>query len=397
MATRADAGRTDILGAYREDVNRRRGEPFGDCDSKWIEFGVLLAHAAMVHAVDRTRCVTAARAIAREILDGEVWDAGYRLDPHPPFDDMTLEGRVRSIAEAVEDAGALALSDAILCAFVHAFPESSPLELGRIEAVRARLAWKGGDREVAAERYQRTAAEAARIGSDELRVRALIGRALLARLAGNYPQSRESARQALIIAEREGMHRLAASAHHTLFVADAVAGAFGTAIVHGWQAFALATGDAVLEAEVLGNLGQLFVDLGHPSTAAAAFRAVVKRRPAQRILLPALGGLAMCCGYLQDLETLAATESAILRYAEESRSRYEVASALLELATASLLAGKDTADRYRAQALEIAAASGFHELVYRAETATQEAQRECHELSPSALNIAHAVRELESV
>src|SRR5258707_549703 len=80
----------------------------GRPDSLGIEFGALSAAVPVLSSEDRGRCLGAAAEAAHKLLDDETWKAGYRLDPSPPPDGETLEGRVRAMAEAVEDAGALA-------------------------------------------------------------------------------------------------------------------------------------------------------------------------------------------------------------------------------------------------------------------------------------------------
>lgn len=355
-----------ILDAYRRDVAGRGGRPFGREDGAWIQLASLLSHVGMAEENDREPMASAQR-LARSLLTDEQWSEGYRLDPLQPRSELSLEGRIRAISEMAEDAGALLLAEALLIAFVDSSADVSELERGRIEAVRARLAWKSGRHDVAKERYDRTLRTARRIRSSELRVRGLIGRAILARLAGNYPLSRDIAHQALRLATRGGMRRLAATCHHMLMVCAALSERFQEAIVHGWAAFVHASDDSILEAEVLGNLGQLFLDIGDAETGAAAFKAVLGRHPSNRIRVPALGGLALASARVGDKAGAFSATEQLVRDADDARP-YDFALALVELGEAHALLGEsDHADAYRARALTIARAHSYHEIPFRIE------------------------------
>ena len=90
----------------------------------------------------------------------------------------------------------------------------------------------------------------------------------------------------------------------------------------------------ILEAEALGIVGQLFLDMGHPEPAAAAFRAIISRAPADRILLPSLGGLAVAASRMGARETVAWVEDRIESRIRTGATPYCIASAQLDLAIA---------------------------------------------------------------
>ena len=396
QTSRADL--IDVLDAYRADQDKRSGEPFGASDGAWLQLGQHLHHAALLPETERARHLAAAATIARELLGDEQWRAGYRTDPEPPRNETTLASRIRIIADVTEDAGALRLTDAMLAAFAAADVSASALELGRIEAVRARLAWKAGEIELATERYRRTLAAAREINSVELRVRAQIGQATLNRIVGNHPHARLLARRAAKAAERASLLRLAGLAHNELMIAAGVRAHFDEAMMHGWRAFTLAAGDEDLESHILSNVGQLFLVAGHPETALAAFRAVVTRQGPDRILLPGLGGIALAAARLGERETVFASETEFMRHAAIGSPTYDVAATFLELANArNRLGDSRTAERHRKRSLEIAARYGYHEIVHHAATPFESILPVKRTLSPQAEQVASAIRQLSRV
>ncbi len=385
----------NVLAAYRQDLSSRGNTPLGDHDGVWLQFGSLLAHSGAFDGEARERALRQATLLARGMLSIAAWEEGNRFDPERPTEPDTLQSRIRTIAETIEMAGAMRLADAILEAYLLSHPDCGALEQGRIEAERARIAWKTGEIEIAEQRYARTLAAARKANSEELHVRALIGQALLARLAGNYPKSASRARAALRLAKQGNLRRLAASAQHTVMVAAAVRGELAAALAHGWSAFLHASGDPILETDVLGNVGQVFLDMGHPATAIAAFRVVISRRPSSRVLLPALGGYAIAASRLEDRTALDAVASNVIELSKVAGTPYAVAVAYLEIAEAyALLNESSISATYRNQALAIAQEKRYHELVHRAESATVAPRPSARPLKPETERIAGAVREL---
>ena len=386
------AGR--VLDAYRRTQAEVRHAIASD-DAEWVRVGALLENASLLPVDQRGAHLAAAADSVRATLGPERWATGHRVDPVRPASDRSLAGRFRAYCEIVEDAGALALADAMLDAYVGADPGVDVIERGRVEAVRARLAWKAGDFDAATERYRRVAAVGRREHSDELAVRALMGQSIVARQLGNYPRVRERAARAAAIAERRGMTRLAATACQVLTVGFAVARDFGTAVTHGWRAYQHGVGDPILEAEALGIIGQLFLDMGHPEPAAAAFRAIISRAPADRILLPSLGGLAVAASRMGARDTVAWVEDRIESRIRAGATPYCIASAQLDLAIAwNELDAPAHADEARRGALALAVEYRFHEIAHHAaeRQATTAPARES--LSTNVEEVADAVLHL---
>jgi hypothetical protein len=184
-------------------------------------------------------------------------------------------------------------------------------------------------------------------------------------------------------------------------VAAAIGKEFESAVEHGWQAFLNADGDVSLESGALGNVGQLFLDAGHPTTAMSAFRAVLARRPSDRILVPALGGLAVAAARLDlaDVVHVAADDILARFNANAGATAYDTATALVDLTRAYAALGNSVrAEEFRERAHALAVSKGFHEIVHHTREAIRQrnAPRECT-LSPRAQSVAADVRHLVSV
>jgi hypothetical protein len=389
-----------VLDAYRT-VNERSPASLDGDDGSWLHVGSLLEHAALLPEGERGPYVDIVAKTVKRSIGTDQWRACHRSDPPQLRSDSSLESRLRVFCEVIEDAGAFELSDAILCAYLAGDASITAVECGRVEAVRARLAWKRGELDIAEELYRGVTVAARRIQSDELRVRAWIGRAIVARLRGNYPTSRRYGQQAIVLAERSGLRRLASTAHHTLMVAAAVGEEFESAVEHGWKAFLNAEGDLMLEAGALGNVGQLFLDAGHPTTAMAAFRAVLARRSANRIVVPALGGLAVAAARVGMADVvLTTTDDILARFSTKSGvTAYDTATTLVDLTRAFVALGDDVrAEEFRQQAHALAASNGFHEIAHHTREAIRQrmAPRE-RSLSPRVMSVAADVRHLASV
>jgi hypothetical protein len=387
-----------VLDAYRT-VNGRSPASLAGDDGSWLHVGSLLEHAALLPEDERGLHFDVVGKTVRTAIGDDLWRTGHRMDPPQLRNDSTLESRMRVFCEIIEDAGALELSDAILCAYISADAAISAAECGRVEAVRARLAWKRGELDVAEERYRRVSKAARRLHSDELRVRAWIGRAIIARLRGNFPASRRYAQHAIVLAERSGLRRMAATAHQMLMVAAAVGKEFESAIEHGWQAFLNADGDVTLESGALCDIGHLFLDSGHSTTAMAAFRAVLARKPSNRIAIPVLGGFVVAAARLELPELVSMATEDILTRVSTGATAYDAATVLLDLTRAYVIIGDNArAERFREQAHTIAVSKGFHEIVHHTRDAIRQrpTPRE-RVLSPRVQSVAADVRHLVSV
>jgi hypothetical protein len=260
------------------------------------------------------------------------------------------------------------LTEALLNAYLFSGDAISPVERARFDTLRGRLARKRGDLAEAEAHYRLVRRRAATLGVPELQVRADIGFAVLARLRGNIPASREAGARAAATADKHRLFRLAALAHHTLMVAAASAEDWDGAIAHAWHSYRYVSGDSIAEAAQLADLAQLFYDMGHFDIAAAGFAVALTRPMPRHLLLPALGGAALAAARLGRRAAVEEYGTQAREYGNNATFSYAVAACWLEIAEAFLLLGhREDADGFRLSALQIASMSGYHELAYRAE------------------------------
>lgn len=280
------------------------------------------------------------------------------------------------LAEQMEHAGFLNLAACSLDALESLNPNTTPVQLGRILAQRARVASKQGKLEEAYERFLRLEKFSREANSDELKARAAVGLSALAQVRGNYPELQRLSRRALRFARRTRIRALLRHAHGGLMIAAGIAGDLPRALEHGWDMYSASVGDPDREAEVLQNLGQALLDAGQPALARAAFSVVVSRRLKPRVILPALGGLALASALTERRDSVHWATLQVERTEENAVPRYALASALLECAIALASVGSlESAEQFRARAASLGEAHGFHEVVMRAEELLQASKR----------------------
>jgi len=356
--------------AYRRHLAESRGSSVGGPElDDWLMVATILHHVAMGPGSGRAALLDAAQTLAANALGEDAIRAGCALDP--AADEPTRPATLfRVLAERIEEAGVLHVAANLLEIVQHALAPSS-LDVGRILAQRARIAWKLGDVELATDRYDTVARLAQSVGSAELRVRAWIGYMGLARHRGNFPESRKWGSAALVDAEQEGFVRLAGLAHHGMMIVEAVGHNFDAALVHGWHAFLAARGDREAEADALVNLSQYLLEIGYPAAARAGFGSILVAQPAPRRALPAVGGFAIASARLGDDATVRQVAARLVATVGDASFPYERATALLECGLAlSAVGGRREAEQLYSQALRIAESRGYHEICHRAEAAT---------------------------
>ena len=175
-----------------------------------------------------------------------------------------------------------------------------------------------------------------------------------------------------MLADRCDYVRLASLGHHGMMMPCTRSGEIAEAIGHGWAAFQARVGSSAGQVEVLSNIGQLFLEAGHPKVARQAFVRVLATVPTPRVAGPALGGYALASAVLGDRTAVrwSAAEAAAL--SDQPGIGYESASALIDCASAlDLISEAPYGAVLRARASTIAQYSGFHELVHKAEAASQ--------------------------
>lgn len=411
------------LEAYRTDVAASpRGGALGPDDVAWLLVAELLDRRARPGMADDPA--------RRDALAAELDAALRRAVPSSverdlPRDDLTQppapaaeasghaaragwEGAVADVvlrlADVMEEAGALHLAYTTLWTLERAFPSLDRRRRALALAARARTARMAGASETAAGLYAAVARIGRATGDDDLVARSLLGRAVLARRRGNYPESRALYRRALRAAMRCGATELAGLAHHGLLIAASVAGDVSTALVHGWTAYELVGDDPSRQADLLGTLGAVGSAAGHYEAAIGAYLGAARRSPAARVRLPALAGAALCAAYLDDPGRLAAITRAVEGNLAHDALPFERAQALALLAQAWRTRGPgEAATRargYAQQALEIARAGEYHELVLELEGTgaippTAPAANSCRVQAP-ARQVLHVLAHLDA-
>jgi len=317
--------------AYRADLGSRE-QPFGGVDGEWITVAAVLEHAALLREPERARLLHNAVTLATELVgDAEV----RRLAEREWQDrDRSESEAIVVLADRIEAAGAFMLAGTVLDALLEADASLSSVQYGRVLARRARLEWKAGRLDNAADRYAYIESLGRRSKSAELRARASIGFVALNQIKQNATDMHRYAKRAARLAEQVGLRRLTRDAHGGLAIAAGLDLRIDDALVHWWTVYQLSLGDPLDEAEVLQNLGQVLFVSGFVDVARAAFANVVSRELPARWTLPALGSLALASAASKHDHTTEWAARELLRINPLSVPRYSLASALFEAATA---------------------------------------------------------------
>jgi tetratricopeptide (TPR) repeat protein len=354
-AYRVDAMRDGAVGRIAAGAEGREGS--------WIAAASLLEHAPLAKG-DSERLIRAAIDIAHETLgEDSVRRRGDREWPDQrfPADALLL------LSDEAYEADAFQTALAMVTALDAADRSLSPVQRGRLLARRARILSRIGriesarDHFVAIERLGREA------NSDELRARAWLGLASIAQMRGNYPAMATLGRRALRIARRGGLSFIERYSRLGLTIAAAAQHDFDTALFHGWAVYHASIGEPVEEGEILQTFGQLMVEARHFDEARAAFGAVVARPLPARIIVPALGGLAISAAETDRPATVRWVASQLHALEAAGAPRYILSLALLECGIALARVGHgEAASALRLEATIIAAEHGFHEVTDRA-------------------------------
>jgi hypothetical protein len=170
------------------------------------------------------------------------------------------------------------------------------------------------------------------------------------------------------VAKAAQLPELAAMAHHGLMIAAVRASSFDDALFHGWEAFRDLHGHSHREAEMLLNLGQLLVDIGHPQTGLAAFAAALRRGPIPRLALHTLGGVALAAAALKDRELVQLVRRSAASMGTQEGLAYPYASTQLDIAEAFAHLGMPAeVGIILSDIASVLAKHEFHELRHRAD------------------------------
>ncbi len=348
--------------AYRADVNREsRPLRQGSHDGDWIAVTTLLEQAALVPGA--ARLIERAIEIACDCLGaGEI----RRRSDREWRDNRAPAEAILILSDDAFDADAFNSAIAMLVALDRADPGLNPVLRGRLLARRARAVSRLGRLEEACDGFRAVERLGIEAASAELRARAWTGLGSVAQMAGDYDTLHKFTRRALRLAKREGLRSIERRARLGLTIAAGARHDFDAALVHGWAVYLASVGEATEEGEILQTFGQLLVEAKCYGEARAAFSAVVARALPARVILPALGGLALAAGETQRVATVRWVANQLNVLSAAGVSRYQLALALTDCSAALARVGAFSASaEMEAKAVSIAREHGFHEVTKR--------------------------------
>jgi tetratricopeptide (TPR) repeat protein len=348
--------------AYRKDLLTSGCQSFGPSDDSWIAVASVLQLAAGAND-ERGLIAKAAR-----IAVGANGKAKFRHLAHLEFGhDFTDIEAILLLVRDAEEAGArhlaLTIAETLLTATT-----LEPLQYGRTLWLRARVIVKLSSWGVSEKLYRELDAFGKREGLPELRVRALNGFLALAQLRGNFPEYLRLARRGVRMVAGLQLPRLQGRLHHSVVYASMKFRLYDQALEHAWEMLELSHHDSVDEARSLSALGQIALEIGQNDAAIAAFAATLTRRVPPAVVMPTLGGLAVAAARSRQTKLLEWAIDEVSGAGAAGSSPYTNAAALIECASALIIAGRGPeASRLRQQGLRIAEEHRYNELVIQAE------------------------------
>jgi hypothetical protein len=357
---------SDILEAYRADLSNAGKSRFSEGDGDWLTFGAMLQRAVSLPVGDRRACLETAGNSFADDADTEGLSDALAMLSRDGSSSEALCAAVMIVANEIEDAGAFALATAMLdLTRILAGVAEFRLQ-GRLLAQQARILRKIGETDLAHDLYDDVAEIGTTHGDQELIARAHLGKGVLARVRGNYPEARREFVAVLELAGSSGsMRELYVHAHHGLLVVSAIARDFDAALRHGAAAMAGAT-TAQHRVELLMNLASVCVDVGEFRSGLHSYLHVLAAARVQRVRLGAFGGAALAAARLGDALMVNALVEVAAPMLSHSGPEFELADMTREFAEAyAWLNDVERWRRYRDEALDRATRRGFFEIVRR--------------------------------
>lgn len=365
------------LEAYRHDIARLDGQPFGPDDGRWLAAASLLQRFTESTGADRR-------------------DIGAQLASHLAIEtELTFCRAALQFGREIEEGGALHLAMSWLTLVESTIPDDRTVDLGRVRGARARVARRLGDVEASRTLYGEVEQLGESRAEPELTARAWLGYGVIAVERGNYPEARRWYEAAALVADDTGCIEEACQAHSGLMGVCAKMGDAEAAILEGWTAYRIMANDGERASELLSNLSQFLYEQGQFATALRGFGAVVSQSTQPRILLGALGGAALAGAALGDPAIVNAAAIRIERLTRTAWS-HPVALALVELSDAFTVLGDSMRSaEYRQRALVLAEANAHYELIYRA-AENPPAQPLAVDLAQLGSTVLQVIEEIES-
>lgn len=380
------------LVAYGEDFPRERPDEEDRALQGWLLVALCFWRVSQVSDEDQSRALAhAARMLStlpeagrREV--SPIGEGAVDLAPRSPVGVRELLARaaeepglsgewsweltraIRAGAEYLERRGAFRLAYSLLTSFRAAITSLSLREVGQIVVQQGRIARELGATQTAEDHYRAANRIGQRIREPDLRVRAILGRGVIAATRGNYPEARTLFLKGLRLARSFSLNEHETAAHNALLMAAVSAKDVEAALAHGWFLYRQASGAPERQAEVLVNLAEIALLAGHPQAALAACLAAVNLATVDRVLLAAYGSAAIAASRLARREVLDGIAMEAHAVIQQSSQVFDKAYTLLEFAEAyAMLHDLGDSRRYLAQARTIATPARFFEILHRAD------------------------------
>jgi tetratricopeptide (TPR) repeat protein len=394
----------DVLDAYRADLTNAGKETFSAWDALWLQCGAVLQRALELEPAYRgSYLATGLRAILDDPWPAPVFDAIERFVRVPEDSESSEElaalgALVQLVATDAEEAGAFAVATSLLD-LARALVGAAEFRLqGRMLSQQARILRKLSELDISLELYQEVDQLADIENDTELRARAALGRGVLARVRGNYPEARRSF---LTILEyeptTEELRDLHVWACEGLLMVAAVARDFEAALLYGARAVEMAREGH--RAELLVNLSNICQEVGQYRAALNGYLRALAETQVQHVRLPALGSAAIAAARLGERYVADELTRSGLNLMTLSRLDYDVADMLREFGDAwELLGDAVSARRFREQSMARAERGGFFEIQHRVEDAmrTRATIPPASPLAPDAMAVASGLSDEDS-
>ncbi|HEY4303524.1 MAG TPA: hypothetical protein VGM82_03610 [Gemmatimonadaceae bacterium] len=374
----------NVLDAYRADLARCDREFLGDADDQCLIFATLLHHAVVISPDPVERNAYLRTAFASESCP---LDERLELDDADPL--AAIGARTYMLAEYAERSGGYALATTIIDLAQGVLRVAHANQSGRLMYLQARILRKLGLLDHSGDVLSRLERLGNTTSDVDLRALAQLGKAILARVRGNYPSARKGFLAALELAPCSSDELdIALHSHHGMLIASAVANDFDSAIRHGAAALdVVRLGEQ--RTEILANLAAACFDAGEPNAALHGYLQALTATNDPRIRLSCAGGAALAAAHVAGAAvTRRLIEVGVGLAGHTSGLHHEVADMFRELYLAAELIGDhESAAHFRRASEGLARRHGFFEILHRLETPAS-APRPSKPVSHGARDIA---------
>ena len=381
--------RLSALEAYAQSFPAGQWEAPSPFLAAAIEIATRLQAATMLSGTERFAVLARCAADAREGLIESGLHPEFMLDSAL---DPGASTSLRALRLQVANRGHKPLAQHLIESLLEIWPPDT-LEYGRTLDVLRLAAVIEGDSELEMAHTKRLLMVGRRLKSDELMFRAWHGAAYNALFRGNLPCFAKRITHGRKHAERTGDPRLLASMHDLFAILAGSRGDYPTALVHHWRAVATADHPFAL-ANLSGNTAETLYRSGHFRAARAARAIALTHSRERSSLLVHLGGYAVCCAALGDIDGVQWAAGQTLKLSVNLQDNRGVVQGLLGIADACGQVGlTDIASDLYTRGMRIADAKGYHDLRFR-EDPTKSSRPEPVRLEGDAVEALQAILRL---